>query len=630
MNIEGISSGQIKILVVEDDSTTRMLIEAILKSLGKSAVFAVDGQDGLEKFEEHSPELVITDYNMPKMNGLEMLEAIKVKAPAAKLVLMTIYTESEVLIEAINLGVDRFIEKPLFRDKVQDVLDVLFEDILTAQNLKKHQNLLKAYRVGVDTSTIFSILDSAGNFSYVNELFLSLSGYDEDELVGKHYSTTRNQRVSTERIFTSPYKKNDEVIWHGWHENIAKSGHKYVTESTLIPVYEDKMINSYISIEKDMTIVISQYKEHLQAFFDADSSILIALDEDMKLAMCNREFLRFFSFEDISHACENNFSLCNYLSDDNEYIASCAKGGDSALIRNILTDDSVMKVSVSRGIDESELSYFVISRFELDQSFFGLDNLIIVRLSNITELERLKKEELSSAALASIGKLAAGITHEINTPLTYIKGNIELLSWDLEEQINSNSEMADYFNSVNEGVARISSIIESMKEVTGEADFVKRKVNLFSTFVIAGRMVYNRSKHISTIYLNGAKLDMQLDPEDEIYMVSAAPQMLEQVWIILLNNSLDQLSSNGMHHEDRYIKIDIQETDPGGYRILISDNGGGIEKSVIGKIFDPFSSTKKHKGMGLGLNIAKNIIDKHKGSIRPFNSDEGAVFEILL
>lgn len=64
--------------------------------------------------------------------------------------------------------------------------------------------------------------------------------------------------------------------------------------------------------------------------------------------------------------------------------------------------------------------------------------------------------------------------------------------------------------------------------------------------------------------------------------------------------------------------------------MTLKDNGGGIDPKIMNKLFDLFSSTKKHKGMGIGLNIAKSIVDKHNGTIKPYNSDEGAVFEILL
>jgi signal transduction histidine kinase len=254
-----------------------------------------------------------------------------------------------------------------------------------------------------------------------------------------------------------------------------------------------------------------------------------------------------------------------------------------------------------------------------------------VRLNDITELENLRREEMNSAMLASIGKLSAGITHEINTPLTYIKGNMELLEWEMSDSVEQGTfeDMKEYFTSINDGISRISTIIESMKEVTGEATFELQETNLFTTFIVACRMVYNRSKHISPIYINDIPFNMELRDDRQLFSAKVSAKMLEQVWIILLNNSLDQLAQSDLTFERKYIKIDIEKTDD-KHRITIRDNGGGISDKVLNKIFDLFASTKKHKGMGIGLNIAKNIIGKHNGTISPYNDEHGAVFEIIL
>lgn len=173
----------VKIVVAEDDSFTRKLLESMFKSLGFSVRFAYDGAEGLEAFKEDMPDLVLSDYNMPKMNGLEMFKEIKKIKPDVRFVLMTIYTDSDVLIDAINLGVHRFLDKPVYKSKLEEVLNHLVNEINISKDLVRHQHLLKAYRLGVDASTVFSLLDSRGNFTYVNSNFCDLSGYPEEELI---------------------------------------------------------------------------------------------------------------------------------------------------------------------------------------------------------------------------------------------------------------------------------------------------------------------------------------------------------------------------------------------------------------------------------------------------------------
>lgn len=622
----------VRILIVEDDSVTRSILGKLFDSFEIPVEFAENGAKGLEVFNALRPELVISDYSMPEMNGIDMLRVIKDKSPRTKLALMTIYTESEVLINAINIGVDRFIEKPVTKDKLHNAVSGLLEDIRRAKELTKYQNLLKAYRSGVDASTIFSIIDADGNFTYVNDNFCSISGYEENELLGKHYSIIR-KLYDINDIKLNWYENISGTIWQGVVMNTDRDGRDYVTEVSLMPVYNDNSLTGFISIEKDMSFLVSSHKTELQAFFDADTSVMFSLGTAGGLSGCNRSFLEFFGFSNYSEAADGGFCLQNYIdrggSDEDWSVLSGTSGADGFF--EALKKENIKKLALKKPNDDKEY-FFTVNYFTLDQKYLGLDDLRVVRLNDITELENFRKDELSSAMLASIGKLAAGITHEINTPLTYIKGNIELLEWEVDEHADAGSleTMKEYFSSINDGIDRISTIIDSMREVTGEAVFEMQQVNLYSTFVVAGRMIFNRAKHVAPIFLNGKLLTPETDANAEVYMTSAAPRMLEQVWIILMNNSLDQLSNTDLTFDKKYIKINIEPFQGGRHLIRLTDNGGGIDPKVLKRLFELFSSTKKHNGMGIGLNIAKSIIDKHKGSINPYNTPDGALFEIII
>ncbi|PLX66400.1 MAG: hypothetical protein C0602_12125 [Denitrovibrio sp.] len=605
-------------------------------SIGYDVMFAKNGAEGLKFFKEHKPELILSDYSMPGMTGLDMFEYIKEISPSAKFILMTMYTESDVLIRAINLGVNRFLEKPVHKIKLQEVVSALVDEINISKKLIRYQNLMSSYRAGVDASGIFSILDPEGCFTHVNYYFCEISGYSEEELLGKHYSFIRKDRKINEIRFKALSDKSKEKMWKGCVVNNAKSGEEYITEVSLLPVLNEGKVTEFISIEKDMSFVISNHIKQLQQFFDADSSIMYAYGQSMKLSVTNKAFLNFFCYGSLSEAVENDFSLSCFIENDNEHSANhqitSTQDGD---VLNIELENAaqgaIVKINLVKP-DDKKTYTFTLDVFRLDQSYLGLEDLDIIRLNDITELENLRKDELNRAMLASIGKLSAGITHEINTPLTYIKGNMELLEWQVEDSVEQGTfeEMKDFFNSINDGIDRIGLIIQSMKEVTGEVKFELEKINLYSTFIVSGRMVLNRAKHICPIYINGTLLSMESDPNKEIFEIEASPKMLEQLWIILLNNSLDQLTQCDFAFDKKYIKIEIIPESEGRYKIIIADNGGGIDKDMAGKLFDLFASSKKHKGMGIGLNIAKSIIDKHNGTIKPYNSEEGAVFEILL
>lgn len=256
----------------------------------------------------------------------------------------------------------------------------------------------------------------------------------------------------------------------------------------------------------------------------------------------------------------------------------------------------------------------------------------------VEELKILREEQINSIKMQSIGKLAAGITHEINTPLTYLKGNLEMLKMDIDDITNkidtSTYNFDSSFATLFEAIARITSIVNATREVASQSKNVPEETNIYSTMVNSLIMVYNRSKQITNIFLNDILFDMSCDKNKEIFNVFVEKQRLEQVWVILVNNAVDELAKSDLSFENRYIKINIfKENDDIIIRII--DNGGGIADTIIEKLFTPFISNKSQSsGMGLGLNIAKRIVDDSNGTIDAYNIIDGdskcAVFTIKL
>jgi signal transduction histidine kinase len=257
------------------------------------------------------------------------------------------------------------------------------------------------------------------------------------------------------------------------------------------------------------------------------------------------------------------------------------------------------------------------------------------------ELEKRVAEEVArsrekdgimvkQAHLANLGELAAGVTHEINTPLTYIKGNIELLRSELAACAPANNaEIVSLFSDIEEGVARISFIVESMKELTGYSNKAVAPTNIFSTVIYANRLIHNRAKHIANIFINDRPFSMALSCDAESYMAPAKGQSIEQVWVVIINNALDELAKCERPFHERFIKITIGGTHD-AVTVLIKDNAGGIPDPALDKVFEMFFSTKAKSGTGLGLYIAKTIVESHGGTIRAGNEENGAVFTITL
>lgn len=101
------------ILFAEDDAKVRENVEYILKKVFKNVVSATDGQDGVERFKANPCDIILTDINMPRMNGVEMIKEIREEDPEIPIIILSAHDESQYYLELINLGVDGYILKPM-------------------------------------------------------------------------------------------------------------------------------------------------------------------------------------------------------------------------------------------------------------------------------------------------------------------------------------------------------------------------------------------------------------------------------------------------------------------------------------------------------------------------------------
>lgn len=249
---------------------------------------------------------------------------------------------------------------------------------------------------------------------------------------------------------------------------------------------------------------------------------------------------------------------------------------------------------------------------------------------NISQYEERQKEHLQNIKLSSIGALAAGITHEINTPLTYIKGNFEMMKYDILDITNEELQknLLENHKRIYDGILRISNIIETMREVASPSkDDSKSQTDIYQSLITALTMLHNKSKQITQIYINKELFDINMTYEHQCdCIISAQKQRIEQVWIVIINNALDELIKVE-DYEKRKLEIEI-ENNESEIVVYFKDNAGGISQNVLHNIFDPFVSNKESSGIGIGLNIAKRIIDNNNGVIKAYNEEDGAVFKI--
>ena len=375
-------------------------------------------------------------------------------------------------------------------------------------------------------------------------------------------------------------------------------------------------------------------ESYTRAILDAAPNLLAVFDSTGDLSDTNQAWEAFFRTGELHTPVKSDFDfLTPYIPKFNDWLYLNAYNPSEWLLLLLGNKDQSYKLKITK---DGECFLFSVNARHILPRHNGFDdnstkeNRFIVIFNDITEIERIREERETQIKLASIGKLAAGITHEINTPLTYIKGNVELIRMEVAdfEECPFRSELLESMDSIDEGLQRIGNIVDATREITKKGSGKKEKTDIYETLVYAARIVYNRTKYVAPIYLNGVLFDLNTPAQGVRHYCPAIREKLEQVWIIMLNNATDEFLHSSIPYESRRIDMDIvPESDR--ISVRIRDNARGIPENILTTLFDPFVSSKTHSGMGIGLNIAQSIIHEHDGEITAHN-DNGAVFTVTL
>lgn len=259
----------------------------------------------------------------------------------------------------------------------------------------------------------------------------------------------------------------------------------------------------------------------------------------------------------------------------------------------------------------------------------SLSAAVAISVALARHLERADKEHAAHSLqfahvekMATIGRLAAGIAHEINNPLQMITNQAGWISELLpEEDPAAVKNMAEYQNSVDKiryHVKRAGTITHRLlgfsKKITAQKDQVQINDLLNETLSFVEREAENNSITIVRNLAEGLPATMTDGPQ------------LQQVFLNLINNALDAVGAKGV------IEIATRKNADGKLVVECGDNGPGIAPQHLKQIFEPFFTTKEpDKGTGLGLYISYDIVKKLGGSISVENrKDGGALFRITL
>ncbi len=220
--------------------------------------------------------------------------------------------------------------------------------------------------------------------------------------------------------------------------------------------------------------------------------------------------------------------------------------------------------------------------------------------SDMSDRKNLEQQIIHTEKLATIGQLAAGIAHEIGTPLNVISGNAELLQLDMQESDKGYQELTIIIDQTK----RISVLMRQL------LDFARPKILSLQPVDINSVI----TSVLEFVHLQFSKngIDIETVLENDLSKVYGDPALLYQVFLNVFINAFQAMNKNGKLR----VKTSMENESGKNVAITITDTGEGIPPENLEKLFTPFFTTKDPgKGTGLGLAVTYRIIQEHSGTI---------------
>ena len=228
------------VLFVEDEELAREILANMLSKVFKKVLTAANGLEGLEKFEESKSsneiDLIISDINMPIMNGLEMLEKIREIDSTIPVIFVTARNETNNILRAIDLNVTNYIIKPVQMDIMLSKIKEACEKKYIRKQLDEKKEELENYLEAVDHVALIFRMNDEGNITFGNSSFLEASSYTKEELGNLNLTDLMHSDIQKDAIDkTWEFIRKGEV-WSGNTKFITKEKEAFYLKNTIFKI----------------------------------------------------------------------------------------------------------------------------------------------------------------------------------------------------------------------------------------------------------------------------------------------------------------------------------------------------------------------------------------------------------
>ncbi|QKJ24581.1 response regulator [Poseidonibacter lekithochrous] len=235
---------KLNILYAEDDDVLREQTVSFLERLVKKVYIAKNGQEAMDLYTEAIDQniridVIISDINMPKVDGIKFLEFIREKDEEIPFIFTTAFSEESYLLSAIKLNVTDYVLKPLDIEDLLGKVNKVCHAYHQLDTIKKQKKELERYLSAIDNVAIVSKTNTKGKIVFANDIFCDIAQYTREELYGKAHNMVRHPdmpKAAFKELWTTIQSGE---TWQGKVKNQAKDGSAYYVNATIIPIFDD-------------------------------------------------------------------------------------------------------------------------------------------------------------------------------------------------------------------------------------------------------------------------------------------------------------------------------------------------------------------------------------------------------
>ena len=384
---------------------------------------------------------------------------------------------------------------------------------------------------------------------------------------------------------------------------------------------------------------LREQKEEFETIFNAIQDLIVVITPDREIVEVNEAFLNTMGYsreEVIGKKCHDIFQNIPEPCNRGDFVCPIEQ-----VIKNRKADQQILtRVDYEGKVKYIEVTMFPIwgekgkiSKFiEISRDITNRkrqEEEIRLRLEKMVEertreLRETHEKLLHQDKMASLGKLAASVVHEINNPVAGMLNFLLLMKRIIEERgldARTADKFLQYLDLMETETRRVSRIASNLLAFSRESKLELRSVDM--NRLIEKTLLINSN----LLKINNIRLEKVLDPQ--LPEVVASEDHLQQVFMNLLSNAAEAMEGS----EEGTLIVETRHLpDDEAIVVSFSDTGPGIARENISKLFEPFFTTKKKgKGVGLGLSVAYGIVQEHGGAIEVESTPgQGATFKVIL